>query len=321
MKRTLFLAAILVFGSCLCISTMVAAQGQTAAPTNSKVETFATFPSSAGTENICQTADGTIYVTGIDERILWKIGTSGGVEKFASVPYMNSLLGVSPWENGFVLTAFGKTSRPPAPAAAPGAAPAGPQINFSDVDPQIIVIDKTGKLSAEIPGKKGQAFNGLTRAGDGWYLAADSNAASLWRIDPAKKEIALWLKDDQLAPSGPLPIGANGIKVHDGWVYVSVTASSNIYRVKIGPDGQPQGGLVLFAKGLRADDFDIAKDGSIYAPSGTTMYKVSPTGEVSKFLENIPGGPAALVSRDGKYVYWPTRGGKDPQRLLRAPIS
>jgi sugar lactone lactonase YvrE len=320
MTRKIFLTTILVMGACLCISTMVTAQGQNAAPINSKVETFATFPSAAGTENICQTADGSIYVTGIDERILWKISPAGGVEKFTSVPYMNSLLGVVPSENGFVLTAFGKSSRPPAPAT-PGAAQAGPQINFSDVDPQILVLDKTGKLAAVIPGKKGEAFNGVARAGDGWYLAADSNAASLWRIDPAKKQIELWLKDDQLAPSGPLPIGANGIKVHDGWVYVSVTASSNIYRVQIGPDGKPQGGLQVFAKGIRADDFDIAKDGSIYAPSGTTMYKISPTGEVSKFLENVPGGPAALISRDGKYVYWPTRGGKDPQRLLRAPIS
>jgi len=227
---------------------------------------------------------------------------------------------VVPYNGGFVLTAFQKSFRRPPPP--PGSQPqGGGGPDFSDVGPVILVLDKTGNLTATIPGEKGQAFNGIATAGKGWYLAADSNASSLWRVDPAKKTIELWLKDDLMAPTGTPAIGANGIKVHDGWVYVSVTARGSIYRVQIGPDGKPKGALTLFAQGLRPDDFDITKDGTIYSPTGNSINKVSPSGEVSVFLAGVPGGPAALVDKSGKWLYWPTRGGKDPQRLLKAPIE
>jgi hypothetical protein len=51
------------------------------------------------------------------------------------------------------------------------------------------------------------------------------------------------------------------------------------------------------------------------------MYRISPSGEATKMLDNVPGGAATMVSSDGKWVYWPTRGGTMPQRLLRAAIK
>jgi hypothetical protein len=84
--------------------------------------------------------------------------------------------------------------------------------------------------------------------------------------------------------------------------------------------GAPKGPLKMFAQGFRPDDFDIARDGTIYLPSGTSLFKLSPTGEVSTFLEGAGLSAAAMVSGDGKWLYWPTRGGSEPQRLLRVAI-
>lgn len=281
-------------------------------------ETYATFPSSGATENITQGGDGAIYVTGMDDKVVWRVtsdGMVGSVEKFATIPGVAAVVGVAPNENGLVVTAFAKRFR---------VAPAGggpPQINFSDAGPEVIALDKTGAITATIPGQMGQAFNGIARVANGVYLIADSNAATIWRVDIARKQIEPWLKDDALAPGGAAPIGANGIKVRNGYVYIGVSGRSMIYRIAIDGDGHPQDALTNVSEGVRPDDFDVAKDGTIYLSSGMTMYKISPSGEAIKMLDNVPGGAATMVSGDGKWVYWPTRGGTMPQRLLRTPVK
>ena len=300
--------------------------GQTPEILDSRVETVATLPSAGATENICQTTDGLIYVTGFDDHALWTIRPGGMVDKFATISNTTAVLGVAASTNGVVITAFTKPFRGRQLAggqtpAAGGGAPAAPALDLSDVGSEVIVLDREGHTTAVIPGEKGQAFNGIASAGNGLYLIADSNASTVWRFDPTKKRIDAWLKDAVFAPTTTALIGANGIKVHDDWVYVSVTSRNAIYRVRMDSHGQPQGPVVMFTQGVRADDFDVAKDGSMFVPVGTVMYKISPAGEIGRFLENVPNGAAALVSRDGKWLYWPTRGGSAPQRLLRVALE
>jgi hypothetical protein len=283
-----------------------------ASQVSSAFETVVTLPLPApDTENLFEAPDGSIYITGMDAKVVWKVTPDRRVDTFATVPSVAFVVGVASTGDGFALTAFGR------PFRRPGAAGQPPQIDFSDIDTQIILLDKTGKVTASIPGQKAQAFNGITPAGTrgGIYLVADSNAGTIWQVDAGRKRIELWLKDDLLAPTEAARVGANGIKVHDGWVYVS--SRGTMYRVQMGPDGRPRRTLSVFAQGIRTDDFDIAKDGTIYLSS---MTKISPRGEVSPFREKVPPGPAVMVSRDGKWLYWPTRGADAPQRLLRTAI-
>jgi hypothetical protein len=297
-------------------SAAVRAQQAPVAPVG-EYETYATFPTSGATENITQGGDGAIYVTGMDDKVVWRVTSDGmvsSVEKFATIPGVAAVVGVAPHDNGLVVTAFAKSFRLPPAGGGP------PQINFSDVGPEVIVIDKTGSITATIPGQMGQAFNGIARVDSGVYLIADSNASTIWRVDVARKRIEPWLEDEALAPGGAAPIGANGIKVRNGYVYIGVSGRSMIYRIPIDGDGHPQDALTQVSEGIRPDDFDVAKDGTIYLSSGMTMYRISPSGEATKMLDNVPGGAATMVSSDGKWVYWPTRGGTMPQRLLRAPI-
>lgn len=288
-----------------------------------KIETVGTIPSSGYTEGLCQTADGTVYVTGIDEQVFWKVRPNGTVEKFASPPAHIMVPLVT--KSGFIATARqGASPRTPLPGGA-GVEPGNAvHIDFTvDVGTEILVIDKAGKITDTIPGPKGAYFNGIAYAGHGFYVIADSGSPVIWRLDLARKQIQPWLRDDQLsAPADARPnnIAGNGIKVHNGWVYVGVTSRNAIYRVQMDSKGRPKGALTMFAKGFRPDDFDISKDGTIYLPVGGSMLKISPTGDVTTFIENTGLSAAARISPDGKWLYWPTRGGTQPQRLLRVAI-
>lgn len=136
-------------------------------------------------------------------------------------------------------------------------------------------------------------------APNGLYFGADTTGA-IWQFDLPSKKIELWIRDDLLKATGSDPLGANGIKVHDNWVYVSVTGRNAVYRVRIGADGKPSGGLTLVGQGFRPDDFAVTKDGSVYGfGAGTAglkendrpvLYRISPTGEVTKFFESAPHG-------------------------------
>jgi sugar lactone lactonase YvrE len=317
-KRSVLLQAVAWSLAIQFVPTSAVSGGQDSASNTTAMETFATIPSAAATENICQGEDGAFYVTGSEDRVVWRIDSAGKVSKFAGIPSMNLILGVASYDGGLVLTAFRNPVRRPPPQASPPGARGG--LDLSDAGPTIVVLDKSGNVTSQISGEKGAAFNGLAKAGEGWFLAADANGASIWRVDPGQNKITLWLKDSHLAPTATSPLGANGIKVHNDWVYVSVTGTEMIYRVQIGPDQKPKGELALFAKGFRPDDFDITTDGTMYAPTADSMEKVSPTGDVSLFLGGVGNPPSALVDKSGGWLYWPTRGGKDPQRLVRVPI-
>ena len=317
--QCLLLAAVFACGNALAL----VGRAQDTSAGSRKIETVGTIPSSGYTEGLCQTADGTVYVTGIDEQVFWKVRPNGQVEKFASTPAHIMVPLVT--KDGFIATAR-KKAAPRTPLAGgigvePGSAV---HIDFSvDVGTEILVIDKTGKVTDTVPGPKGSYFNGIAYAGHGFYVIADSGSPIIWRLDLAKKQIESWLKDDQLSSpvdARPNNIAGNGIKVHDGWVYVAVTSRNAIYRVQTDSKGRPRGPLTIFAQGFRPDDFDIAKDGTIYLPSGTSLFKISPTREVSKFLDGAGLSAATRISLDGKWVYWPTRGGTEPQRLLRVAI-
>lgn len=298
-------AAVVVWSA---VGNTTSPAAQTTPESSSAFETVATLPL-ADTENIFETADGSFYITGMDARSLVRVTPDRRVETFVTLPSVAFVFGVVGMDDSFALTV---SERPYFRGIRVVGQPR--QLDFSDIGAQVVLVDKAGHVTATIPGPKGAFFNGIAAAGRGMYLIADS-ANGIVQVDTGKKQIQPWFAHEAFAPTDPPRVGVNGIKVHDGWVYVS--ARGAIYRVPIGADGRPNGGLSLFAHGARADDFDIAKDGTLYLSSLTT---VSPRGEIKQFRQNVPTGPAVAVSRDGRWLYWPTRGLEGQQKLLRAAI-
>jgi hypothetical protein len=276
--------------------------GHAQSASESGVETVVTFDSAGWTENICQGPDGSIYVTGLDDRVVWKIAPNAKVpQKLAVIPGVAHVSGIALTSDGFVVTGMERTFRRPGGA------------DLSDVGPYVMLLDRAGKVTWVHHGEKGHVYNGVTPSGHGTFFIADTVASVIWEFDAARKQFDVWLKGERLK-------GANGIKLHNGWLYLSGGNDTPIQRIQM-EHGRPKGAPIVVNKDAFADDFDIAKDVSIYYPTNTAIIKVSPSGELSTIREKVQGGPAALVSLDGKWLYWPTRFGERPQRLLRIAIQ
>ena len=285
--------------SCMLAAVVLMAQ------TSPKIETVATIPKDPGgrTENITEGPDGSIYVSASRDRILWKI-KDGKAEKFFAIPMLAAISGVAADKDEIVVAGLKKF---PFEQTASGVRIA------KDVGSQALILDKSGKLKAMVDAPDPSLFfNGLVRAGDHWYLATDSAGNQVISVDTKNRKIETWIHDAQLR--------ANGIKVNQGWVYL--TSGDKVYRVQVGPDRKPKGDLMLFAEGAPTDDFGMAPDGTLYLPSGKTIVKISPSGQSSVFLSDIgsENSPAAWVTHDGKWLYWTEREG-NPSRVLRVALK
>ena len=282
------------------------------AESDSLLETVAIIPSNGFNENLFQTSDGSIYVTGAFEGNLWKISGNGHVEKFAAFPDHAMILRAVYVNSTFVLGAHKRAFRTPE------------GIDFSNIGSQVILLDQSGNITATVSGNKGDVFNGMALDGQGKVLITDSLAATIWQFDPVSRKLSLWFKDDVLSTTSITAVGANGIKVVNGWVYVANKARESVHRIRITPAGDPKGPFLLVADGLPgADDFAVAPDGTVYMPppkQGAPLIRILPDGQVEEFIESAPSGASAIVSNDGKWLYWAT--GREPkeQRLVRVAI-
>jgi hypothetical protein len=289
----------------LAIALVVALLGDAAFAQAAKTpERVATIPHPGFLENLTERSDGSIYITAAFDRIIWKVAADRTVEQFASFPDLAIILGIAPLKGGFVVAAFRRNF-----VTKTG-------IDFSDVGSELLLLDQHGKITETIAGEGGAAFNGLISDGRGKYLIADSHLPVIWQFDPATKKISVWLRDEAaLAVPTARDIGGDGLKIADNTVYVSNKTTLSIYKVARDAAGMPKGALTLVAKNLpTADDFAVAPGGTIYVPApekthpgdSTPLVAVSPSGAVSPFLADAPYSASAIVSRDGKWLYWAT---------------
>jgi len=176
--------------------------------------------------------------------------------------------------------------------------------------------------------------NGL--AWDGHrLLAVDSALGHLVAIDPVAGTSAVWLAHELLGPlepNSPLP-GANGIAVHDGYVYVTNSARALLVRSPLTSD-DPAGELAVVAAHLAADDFDIDPGGRCYLATNVmhTVLRLDPDGgreDIAGLEQGAAGATsAALDPRDPTALYVtstggmlnPPAGGVQPSRLVRLTL-
>jgi sugar lactone lactonase YvrE len=289
--------AILVFSAALLLIAASVASPGFAKKSEGEltVETMATLPEGEALEALTELPSGTIYFTVAAwtvNQTVWKISPGGQPEKFVDLPAHP--LGLISTKDGFLLTAVTQHGDGTAPV--------------SDYGGQVIVLNKSGVVSKVIHTDPRSFPNGITQARK-VFLVADSFGGAIWRVNPSKKTMEPWLRDDLLAPvPGRRGSGANGLKALGDWVYVTNTSRGAMYRVKIDSKGRPASALALWAPVPVPDDFGIANDGTIYIPSNGKMLKISPQGEVSTFQEGVGASSAAIVSRDQHWLYWVTRG-------------
>jgi sugar lactone lactonase YvrE len=177
--------------------------------------------------------------------------------------------------------------------------------------------------------------NGMQRAGD-VLLVNDSSLGIVLAVDPVRRTSEVWLEHEWLTgpyPDRPMP-GANGMAVHQGWVYLSNTGRGLILRCALGGDGDSRA-PELVAERLAADDFAVHPSGRIYLATHfrNSVLELSPDGtraDIAGPEQGATGSTAVAVDpRDPSNLFVTTTGGMKglsdtdcgPARLLRLRLS
>jgi len=205
-------------------------------PRETGARTIVTFPSGTLLENIAIGPWGDLFVTAIESGTIFQVSPQGTSRVFGQVQGPLTCLAFD--LNGTLVAAGGTSVYRFGPDGHPS-----------------LVMNIAGARS----------LNGVTLFSLGTFLIADDTAATVWKVDVNARTATPWLTDDLLAPPADgLPIGANGVKIFRGAVYVSNTGAGTILSAPIMRDGSA-GRLEVYASSFQVDDFVFGLDGTIFA--------------------------------------------------------
>jgi hypothetical protein len=111
---------------------------------------------------------------------------------------------------------------------------------------------------------------------------ADSARGLIWRVPTTGGTPTRWLDAPELKPTGLYGLGANGLKIHKGAVWVTNSDQGTLLRIPIEPGGAP-GPIATRLTGPHLDDF------TFIGGSDTIVATLDPDNKV------------ALVQPDGTY--------------------
>jgi sugar lactone lactonase YvrE len=151
-------------------------------------------------------------------------------------------------------------------------------------------------------------LNGLALdPGTGTLFTVDSYRGTVWKVWPRTGKAEVWASGQDLQPTAPGSFGVNGLKVHDGSVWVSNSAQGTLLRIPVLPDGTA-GTTVVAATGLASiDDFSFTGPGDTLLaaqPGLNQVDLITPGGTSQAVLTAADGlsGPSS-VAMCGRTVY------------------
>lgn len=154
--------------------------------------------------------------------------------------------------------------------------------------------------------------NGLAFDGQGGLIIGD-NVAGLWRARLNDATVSRWLLHTDLTRRqvhGLLP-AANGVQLHDGYIYVSNSDRGLLLRIAVNINGSA-GALTRVADGVPGDDFAIDTDGTAYVTTHpyNSVIAVAPNGARHVVVDRSTGaiGPTSAIIVDG-WLYVANDGG------------
>jgi sugar lactone lactonase YvrE len=142
---------------------------------------------------------------------------------------------------------------------------------------------------------------------DGNMYVSDTIAGAVWRVPPGG-EAEPWISHPLLEGTGEegfgFPIGANGVEVHDGTVYVGVTETAQLVSVPINDDGSAGEAEVFAQLPEPIDGIDIDDEGNVYSthPLANLVTVTSPAGEIAVIAsvdDGLDGPTSVALGPDG----------------------
>ncbi|KAH6648689.1 hypothetical protein BKA67DRAFT_661645 [Truncatella angustata] len=114
-------------------------------------------------------------------------------------------------------------------------------------------------------------------------LIADSTGGLVFRVDTKTGAVETAVEVPEMAPVADArsPVGVNGIKIRDGYLYFDNSYAAALYRVKITPSGFAAAGAAVETVARIpvesfVDDFTFGADGAVWIASnhGRTVHRV-----------------------------------------------
>ncbi|MCW7991710.1 hypothetical protein XF35_42620, partial [Streptomyces platensis subsp. clarensis] len=257
MARSPRLAAALAAGAALTALTLLAA-GPAAAAGDPKVtdpHVLAHFDFAGGQtpENIALEPDGSADLTFAFAHQVARVDRHGGTRILATLPTVQDPQ--APNVGGAIVSGIAR--------AQDGTL----YVNYVTGTPETGVwrIAPDGGAPEQIAQLPADGFpNGLALDEEcGTLYTADSTLGTVWSVPADGGEPTAWATGTALDGTPELPFGANGLKLHDGAVWVSNTARGTLLRIPFGPgDDRTAGPVETRATGLTTiDDFAFTGHG------------------------------------------------------------
>lgn len=272
--------------------------------------TIASYPNGTFLENLASAPSGDLLITSYTDKRLLAWSGEGEPRTFADLPAHP--VGILARRDDVIVSAH----------AAP--LTAGAAFLTSN---RLLVLNARGRLLRTVLAPDARFLNGLVELASGIVLAADSVAGRIWRFDPASGALSAWLDHPSLAadPNRPQLPGANGLKLRDGWLYISNSVQGTLSRVRLDGDS-PGGAPELIARTGAIDDFAFLPDGSIAAAThGDKLIRIGADGAIGDILADGCDGctSVALDRRSGRLIVLTTgkllEGGKGTAKILSVP--
>ncbi|MFI8521495.1 hypothetical protein ACIGEZ_27295 [Streptomyces sp. NPDC085481] len=253
MPRSTRLTALAVAGAALTVLAAGPASGGDPTVTNAQVVAHFDFAAGQTPENIALEPDGSADLTFAFARQVVRVDRKGGTTVLATLPAVTNpqtpnigaaiVTGIARAHDGTLYVGF-----------ATGTAETG-----------IWRIPRDGGAPEQIAQLPAGSFpNGLALDEEcGTLYTADSALGRVWSIRQDGGEPTVWAEGPALEPAAAGGFGANGLKLHDGAVWVSNSDRGTLLRIPIGPgDDRPAGPVETRATGLTAiDDFAFTGHG------------------------------------------------------------
>jgi hypothetical protein len=198
-----------------------------------------------------------------------------------------------------------------------------------------LLPDGSSQRVAALPADSGPNGLAIDPAGRTLYIA-DSLKGIIWSVPVSGGSVTPWLTDDSLAPvpTEALPIGANGLRFHNGALWISNFNKGTLLRAPVTDTGAA-GPIRLVADGLpniddlsfltpRSDVVFAAQNGSSSQNGPDRIVVVYPNGTYKAVLTSADGlaSPSATAVR-GDRLYITDGGVPEPHdaKLQTARIN
>ena len=150
------------------------------------------------------------------------------------------------------------------------------------------------------------------RLAPGRLLIADSIGGIIWQLDTKSGELTKFASDPLLDTPDPTVVtpAANGVKIHDGYLYISNTARKTIYRAPLDPAGK-LGRIEVYQENARADDFEFSPKGNLFYTTHQKSVFVILNGKSVEFSHDpsIRGSTSMIWGKNGEGPYVVSDGG------------